>query len=430
MTARVPSVVVSPVSLPRSAYLKKLNLSVLLSGGLVLPALAQPTFTPVGDLPGGSFFSECFGVSRNGQFVCGTSSVGANTQAFLIENGTMSGLPDQGAYSLRTANAVANNGVVVGEAAGPNGTEAYKQSLRGSFRALGGTVPGGFFGSAAYGIGADGRRACGSRELAGFKIEPCIWNGPSLSPLGYLTPSGFLGLALGVSSDGSVVVGSSDSAAGSEAFMWTEAGGMVSLGDLPGGSTDSEAAAVNDDGSVIVGKGRNTSATHAFRWAGGVMTDLGDLPGGIDLSKALGVSGDGSVVVGQAADASGLVAFIWDASNGMRNLKSVLTAAGATGLTGWTLRSANAISADGKVIVGTGVNPAGNTEGWIVRFPDACPADFNGDGFVDGFDYDDFVACFEGDPCPPGQDADYNNDGFPDGFDYDEFVAAFEAGCL
>ena len=60
----------------------------------------------------------------------------------------------------------------------------------------------------------------------------------------------------------------------------------------------------------------------------------------------------------------------------------------------------------------------------------ACPADFNNDGFVDGFDYDDFVACFEGDGCPPGQDADFNNDGFPDGFDYDEFVAAFEAGCL
>ena len=60
----------------------------------------------------------------------------------------------------------------------------------------------------------------------------------------------------------------------------------------------------------------------------------------------------------------------------------------------------------------------------------ACPADFNNDGFVDGFDYDDFVACFEGDPCPPGQDADFNGDGFPDGFDYDDFVLAFETGCL
>lgn len=58
-----------------------------------------------------------------------------------------------------------------------------------------------------------------------------------------------------------------------------------------------------------------------------------------------------------------------------------------------------------------------------------CKADFNCDGFLDGFDYDDFVACFEGDPCPSGRSADFNNDGFPDGFDYDDFVSAFESGC-
>lgn len=62
-------------------------------------------------------------------------------------------------------------------------------------------------------------------------------------------------------------------------------------------------------------------------------------------------------------------------------------------------------------------------------FVDRCPADFNKDGFVDGFDYDDFVACFEGSPCPPGTDSDFNNDGFTDGFDYDDFVSAFETGC-
>jgi|GEM_PF-3225095 len=58
-----------------------------------------------------------------------------------------------------------------------------------------------------------------------------------------------------------------------------------------------------------------------------------------------------------------------------------------------------------------------------------CLADFNCDGFVDGFDYDDFVLCFEGGACPPGKTADFNGDGFPDGFDYDEFVAEFETGC-
>ena len=59
----------------------------------------------------------------------------------------------------------------------------------------------------------------------------------------------------------------------------------------------------------------------------------------------------------------------------------------------------------------------------------ACSADFNGDGFVDFFDYDAFVGCFESGACPPGASADFNADGFVDFFDYDAFVIAFEAGC-
>ncbi len=58
-----------------------------------------------------------------------------------------------------------------------------------------------------------------------------------------------------------------------------------------------------------------------------------------------------------------------------------------------------------------------------------CPADFNGDGFVDFFDFDEFVICFEGNACPPGASPDFNGDGFADFFDYDEFVIDFEAGC-
>jgi len=63
--------------------------------------------------------------------------------------------------------------------------------------------------------------------------------------------------------------------------------------------------------------------------------------------------------------------------------------------------------------------------------PSPCPGDFNADGFVDGFDYDDFVTCFEGTviDCPAGRSADFTQDGFVDGFDYDEFVTAYEAGC-
>jgi len=63
---------------------------------------------------------------------------------------------------------------------------------------------------------------------------------------------------------------------------------------------------------------------------------------------------------------------------------------------------------------------------YLVLFgAETCAADFNGDGFLDFTDFDDFVFAFEGgDPS-----ADFNQDGFLDFTDFDEFVAQFEAGC-
>ncbi len=58
-----------------------------------------------------------------------------------------------------------------------------------------------------------------------------------------------------------------------------------------------------------------------------------------------------------------------------------------------------------------------------------CPADFNADGFLDFFDYLDYVGCFEDNVCPPGKTADFNGDAFVDFFDYSDFVSAVEVGC-
>jgi hypothetical protein len=85
-------------------------------------------------------------------------------------------------------------------------------------------------------------------------------------------------------------------------------------------------------------------------------------------------------------------------------------------------RQARRVDDLGTADTGLGVSPI--TDMGAREFVD-CPADFNEDGFLDFFDYDDFVKAFEtGDIV-----ADYNEDQFLDFFDYDAYIEAFEAGC-
>jgi hypothetical protein len=95
----------------------------------------------------------------------------------------------------------------------------------------------------------------------------------------------------------------------------------------------------------------------------------------------------------------------------------------------------NAYAAFVEIAVAAGAFPASTAEAFIDELVVngtlvvVCPADYNDDGFVDFFDFDDFVLCFEGGTCPPGKTADFNGDGFADFFDFDDFVLAFESGC-
>ena len=119
------------------------------------------------------------------------------------------------------------------------------------------------------------------------------------------------------------VVGFSDSYLGQEPFRWTSDGGMVGLGQLAG-----------------------------------------------SYGRALDVSGDGSVVVGLTTGFLGQEAFYWTASVGMQSLKDMLTKDYGLDLTGWRLIEAKGISVDGLTIIGTGVNPQGDPEAWVVTIPE------------------------------------------------------------
>lgn len=112
-------------------------------------------------------------------------------------------------------------------------------------------------------------------------------------------PGGYVGATpLGMNNLGQIV-GMSQSANGSEAFVWDEHTGGTGLGDLTGGMFMSYARGINNHG-VICGWGSvrlRNNGIEAFRWtAEGGMVGLGDLPGGETRSVALAVNDAGYMV--------------------------------------------------------------------------------------------------------------------------------------
>jgi probable HAF family extracellular repeat protein len=233
------------------------------------------------------------------------------------------------------------------------------------------------------------------------------------------------GGASAVSADGNVLVINFGLA-----YRWTRDSGRISLGDLPGGYEFSAAGGISADGAVIVGRSASDRSSswdgEAFRWtAQAGMVALGDLPGGFFLSDARATSADGSVIVGQGnGDGNVSYAFIWDQQRGMRRLQDVLAADYGLNLTGWRLFIATDITADGRTIVGGGVNPEGQVEGWFA-YLGPCLGDFNRSSAINSQDFFDFLAAFfPGDPA-----ADVNADGAVTAQDFFDFLGAFFAGC-
>ncbi|NCQ71015.1 MAG: PEP-CTERM sorting domain-containing protein [Microcystis aeruginosa W13-15] len=346
----------------------------------------------------------------------GLGAIGVAFQAQAASFQGLGGLLPWGSFS-RATGVSADGSVVVGQSSVTSGNEAFRWTQATGMVGLG-YLPGGSA-SVAWGVSADGSVVVGdsNSDLNSIISEAFRWTqATGMVGLGYLPGGELFSSASGVSADGSVVVGSSYTANGNEAFRWTQATGMVELGDLAGvtfllrgfgprvsadgsvvvGSSNSDfdayrwtqatgtvglgnlewassggASGVSSDGSVVVGYSTNYSSLEAFRWTQQTgMVGLGDLLSSVDttsrfFSIASGVSGDGSVVVGDSQSVNGQEAFIWNSTQGMRSLQQVLTNDYGLDLTGWFLNEANAISADGLTVVGSGTNPNGQTEAWI-----------------------------------------------------------------
>ncbi|MFO0833930.1 MAG: GC-type dockerin domain-anchored protein [Phycisphaerales bacterium] len=97
----------------------------------------------------------------------------------------------------------------------------------------------------------------------------------------------------------------------------------------------------------------------------------------------------------------------------------------APGQGAWYFQSSAQINNRRQIVI-AGFDNNSTRRGAVLLSPiGMCRADYNGDGFVNGDDYDAFAEDF--DEGWPG--ADMNHDGFVNGDDYDAFSSAFDAGC-
>jgi probable HAF family extracellular repeat protein len=236
-----------------------------------------------------------------------------------------------------------------------------------------------------------------------------IWSeATGIIPLGDLPGWDFYSIGEAVADNGTAVGKGHSTAASTytlawEAFRWTFSGGMVGMGDLPGGDFWSEGAGISADGTVIVGRGnygvqigapwheawRWTAQTgmvrlgrlyqegysyaygvsadggvvvgqaknsayrdEAFRWENGIMTGLGTIEPAHDTSIAYAVSADGTTVVGFSRQSGqGNRAFRWTAETGMTYLGDMPD--------GLRAEVALGVSHDGSRVAGTGQNSRG-----------------------------------------------------------------------
>lgn len=317
----------------------------------------------------------------------------------------------------------ADGSVVVGKGAGVNGGPgAFRWTAAGGLENIGGNMDG-------VHISRDGKTIAGSAVDSQGIRNAAIWQGGKNWRLLGGVPggagsgdadgvAGVLSITWGVSGNGSVIVGSAYLPGGKfVAFRWDAVKGMVNLGSLlntnsqataisadgntiicrefgktinpgavfwegverlihPFGWTG-EALATNDTGSVIVGRypaGGNAGTTYLYHAWNGELEDLGAVwPGqpGINVeeytSLPRGVSDDASVVGGRTGGAFEVFASIWTRETGMVYVRDYLTSKGVTNHKDWgKFVETTYVSPDGRFIAGSGFNPQGSQESWIV----------------------------------------------------------------
>ncbi len=351
----LPFLVISSISLSQETSVKS----------------GKASFRSIGDLPGGTFSSSAQGISADGKVIVGFGTTSSGEEAFrwTEETGMVSlgNLPDK-SFKKSWANRVSADGKVIVGYGDPKdkGWNTYK----------------GFMWTSSEGMQEIGRLDTSSRSMA-FCVSgdgniiagdggpaAFIWTRNSKTErLGVLPPRTH-SRVVDMSADGKVMIGQSYSLPkwdDEDGFIMKEDGTMQSMSSLTGGKY-CMVLCLSPDGSAVAGTTSSSQSSYpAFYWTKEKgFVSIGHLP-----EKNTTHPGDmtpyGKIIVGGSfSGPDNGDAFIWDNIHGMRNFQTVLEKEYGLDLKGWKLQNASGITPDGNVIVGEGINPKGQKEGFRV----------------------------------------------------------------
>lgn len=237
-------------------------------------------------------------------------------------------------YQLAGANAINDSGAVVGymtlQLAGGTRSRAFLWTPSTRLQSLGTLKAGGEGYSVATGISSNGFVTGGSTN-SDFIVDAFLWN-----PNTGMLDSGYQNWGLGVNSVG-LVVGYYYNQVGY--FYVYSSSSNLTEGDY----AQTQATAVNDSGYAVgFGNGKITGLREALVWfPSGSVQALGTLPGGRS-SQAFGISPNNIVVGGATASDGSTHPFMWMFhTSGLQDLGL---------LTGFTSCVAHAVNASGVVV--------------------------------------------------------------------------------
>jgi uncharacterized membrane protein len=205
-----------------------------------------------------------------------------------------------------------------------------------------------------------------------------------------------------VSADGNTVYGAMFFVPGGERpFRYTDEAGYTVFNEEEIIGLGARVRDVSLDQRVFIGRvftgGFGGPFDTAYRWTQERgfehLLDVVSSPG-LTGDQAFGISADGNIIVGAIAiqnepQPEDMIAAIWDETRGWRRIEQILIDSGID-MTGWSLFTAADISDDGRIVVGTGINPDGHGEAWLVDLsnPTLLQGDYNADQVVEQTDLD------------------------------------------